>query len=275
VEFSYSLFLVLLLLFPGLCFWLGMRIGDRTDLATPAPERPNSTTTLFLVVLGTIVGHVVGSTFFVIQQAWCGATARCLSVSYDPNIYKALVSGVRTPDGVSDIAVDASFVGMLLIGLAAGAIGYWLARRKLVTDLTDALAFGWLNPAVQAVKAGDAFVAAYVLTKTMHGGLCVAYEGEVQHIALDDDQSVKLVVLNDVDRFLVRVSEAGLQRIDVAASVIGQLHITSDEIANIAFEIFRAPKSDVEAVDAEDEPTAKPPAAKAKKAGSPRSKAAK
>ena len=157
---------------------------------------------------------------------------------------------------MSDFAVDAWLIGMFFIGLAAGAIGFRLVRWKRVTDVTDALAFGWLNSAVQAVKAGDAFVAAYVLTKTMHDGVsegfCVAYEGEVQHLALDEDQSVKHVVLNDVDRFLVSVSKEGLSRIDVPASVIGQLHIKSDQIANIAFEIFRAPTSDVEAVDEED-----------------------
>lgn len=233
-----------------------MRVGDRTDLATPAPERPNSTTTLFLVVLGTILGHIIGSTFFVLQTVWCTTTSFCLSVPYDPNIYKALLLGGRTPEVLSDFAVEAWLVGMLLIGFAAGGIGYWLARQSTVTNVTDALAFGWLKSAVQAVKTGDTFVLAYVLTKTRYEGmseaLFVAYEGEVQHLALDDDQSVKLVVLNDVDRFLVSVSERGVRRIDVAASVIQQLHITSDEIANIALEIFRAPQSDVDAVNAQE-----------------------
>jgi hypothetical protein len=85
-----------------------------------------------------------------------------------------------------------------------------------------------------------------------HEGVCVAYEGVVQQLALDDDQSVKLVILNEVDRFLVKISEAGLDRVDMAASTIEQLHITSSEIANIAFELVRAPKSDVDAVNAEE-----------------------
>jgi len=256
VEFSYSLFLVLLLLFPGLCFWVGMRIGDRTDLASPAPERPNSTGTLFLIVLGTIIGHVVGSTYFVLQEVWCNASELCFPVSYDPNIYKALLQGGHAPEGISDFAVETWLVGILLVGFVASIIGHALVRWQKVTDVTDTLSFGWLNAAVKAVKAGDAFIVAYVLTKTTHEGmsegLSVAYEGEVQHLALDEDQSIKHVVLNEVDRFLVSVSNQGLSRIDVRGSVIEQLHITSDQIANVAFEIFRAPKSAVDEVNAEE-----------------------
>jgi hypothetical protein len=231
---------------------VGVRVGDRTDLASPAPERPNSTGTLFSVVLGTLLGHLLGTTFFALQSEWCARATTCFAVAYDPNVYRALLRGSKTAEHMTDVALEAWLFAMLIVGVLAGLLGYWLARRKFVTDYTDPVAFGWLNPVVQAVKDGDAFVVAYVLTKTSHEGFSVAYEGVVQHLALDEDQSVKLIILGEVDRFLVNVSKRGLKRIDAAASIIEQLHVTADEIANIALEVVRAPKSDVDAVEAEE-----------------------
>ena len=106
-----------------------------------------------------------------------------------------------------------------------------------------------MTPAIQAVKRGDSFVVAYILTSTSHEGASIAYEGTVQQLALDGDQSIKLIVLNDVDRFLVRITTAGLERLDSETTPIAQLQIAGDEIVNVALEIVRAPQQDVAAVD--------------------------
>jgi hypothetical protein len=149
---------------------------------------------------------------------------------------------------------------MLLIGAATGMIAYWLVQREAVSGKTDPIAFGWLNPAVQAVKKEDSFVVVYVLTKTSPECFTIAYEGTVQQLALDEDQSIKFVVLNDVDRFLVKISERGLERVDAPPTPITQLQITAAEIANVALEVVRAPEGDVAALEAEDaaEHAAKP-----------------
>ena len=131
-------------------------------------------------------------------------------------------------------------------------IAHWMVQREAVSGKTDPIAFGWLNPAVQAVKKGDSFVVAYVLTKTSHECFTIAYEGTVQQLALDEDQSIKFVVLNDVDRFLVKISEKGLERVDAPSTPITQLQITAAEIANVALEVVRAPAVDIAAVEAED-----------------------
>ena len=91
-----------------------------------------------------------------------------------------------------------------------------------------------------------------MLTKTSHDGFIVAYEGTVQQLALDEDQSIKLVILNDVDRFLVKISESGLDRVDTSSTPITQLQVTAAEIANVALEVVQAPAADVEAVAQED-----------------------
>lgn len=86
MAFSYSLFLILLLIFPGLCFWAGWRVGERIDFLSPSRDRPNSTLTLFMVVFGTIAGHLLGTGFFAVQASWCRATGLCVGVEFDPNI---------------------------------------------------------------------------------------------------------------------------------------------------------------------------------------------
>ena len=49
--------------------------------------------TLFIVVFGTIGGHLLGTGFFAIQAAWCRATAFCYNPGFDPNIYRAFLRG--------------------------------------------------------------------------------------------------------------------------------------------------------------------------------------
>lgn len=252
MAFSYSLFLALLLLFPGLCFWAGWRAGERTDFLSPTPDRPNSTVTLFIVVFGTIGGHLLGTGFFAIQAAWCRATAFCYNPGFDPNIYRAFLRGAAGARDAPDLALEMWLLAMLLIGAVTGMIAHWMVQREAVSGKTDPIAFGWLNPAVQAVKKGDSFVVAYVLTKTSHECFTIAYEGTVQQLALDEDQSIKFVVLNDVDRFLVKISEKGLERVDAPSTPITQLKITAAEIANVALEVVRAPAVDIAAVEAED-----------------------
>jgi hypothetical protein len=238
-------------------------LGDRTDLLTPAPDRPNSTVTLFVILLGAILGHLLGTTSFVLQRLWCGWTELCFDVAYDPNVYRALLRGGKSSAEASDVALEIWLLAMFLVGLLTGWVGYKLILNKMVRAWADPLAFGWLNPAVQAVKEGNAFVVAYVLTKTSHDGAAVAYEGIVQQLALDEDQSVKLVILSDVDRFVVSISLEGIERKDVEASSIEQLHITAAEIANIAFEVVQVSESHVVAVEEEPHALLGPPDAAA------------
>ena len=229
-----------------------MACGRAHGFSQPTPDKPNSTVTLFIVVFGTIAGHLLGTGFFAAQAAWCRATSLCFDPGFDPNIYRALARGGAGARDASDLALEMWLLTMLLIGAATGLIAHWLVQRDAVSGKTDPIAFGWLNPAVQAVKKGDSFVVAYVLTKTSHECFTIAYEGTVQQLALDEDQSIKLVVLNDVDRFLVKISENGLERVDAPSMPITQLQITAAEIANVALEVVRAPEADLAAVDAED-----------------------
>ena len=246
MTFSYTLFFALILLFPGLCAWAAVRSIERTDLLTPRPDKPNSTATLFVIVMGTIVGHMAGSLAFVVQGLWCGQTKMCFSVAFDPNVYRiAFVAGHGVGD-ITDLAIFAWLLELALVGLTAGWAVDRLARTGWVRRRWDAMDFGWLDRSVREGEDGKSFILGYVVTKNGHDGASVAYEGIVQQLALDDDQVITMLVLSQVDRFLVRITRDGLERADQPHAPIAQMQFHLSEIANIALEVMEYPPADGE-----------------------------
>jgi hypothetical protein len=241
VAFSYTLFLALILLFPGLCAWAALRAVERTDLLTPRPDKPNSTATLFVIVMGTIVGHVVGSFVFVAQGLWCRLTGLCLTVAFDPNVYRIVFTGGRDAGVVTDLAISVWLTELALVGAFAGWFVAKLAGVSWIKTRWDAIDFGWLNKPVGEVEDGKSFILAYVVTKSGHNGATIAYEGIVQQLALDDDQVITMLVLSQVDRFLVRVTDEGVVRIDEPHAPIAQMQFHLSEIANLALEVLEDP----------------------------------
>lgn len=242
MTFSYTLVLALLLLFPGLCAFAGLRSGERTDFLAPRPEKPNSTGTLFVVVSGTIAGHLAGAVLFDLQAIWCRSTGLCVPVAFDPNIYRVLL-GMGHPAGAP---TDGAIAWWIFFLGALGVLTGWAFARASRTAAFkrnfDPVEFGWLDPAVQAVKAGHSVIVAYVVTKTSHDGASIAFEGIVDRLALDDDQKVAMIVLSQVDRFTVTIeSKGGIRRRNGGGRPIAQMQLAASEIANIAFEVLTAP----------------------------------
>jgi hypothetical protein len=133
---------------------------------------------------------------------------------------------------------------LAIAGVLAGLLVAWFARSEWVKDRWDAIDYGWLNPLVQEVRARDAVILAFVMTKTNHQGSIIAYEGMVQQLALDDDQTIRMLVLGRVDRFLVRITAKGVERIDDVHQPIAQMQLHLDEIANVALKVIeRQPAS--------------------------------
>ncbi len=225
-----------------------MRLGraperGATDLLTPRPDKPNSTATLFVIVLGTIIGHMAGSFVFVLQGLWCRVTGVCLTVAFDPNVYRIVFTGGHEAGTVTNLAISAWLTELALVGLLAGWLVSALASVGWVRTRWDAMDFGWLNKPMREVEEGRSFILAYVVTKTAHNGASIAYEGIVQQIAMDDDQVITMLVLSQVDRFLVLVTDAGVERIDDEDShpPIAQMQLHLSEISNVALEVLEDP----------------------------------
>lgn len=239
--FSYTFVLALLLLFPGFCAWAGVRAGQRTDFLSPSPDLPNSTATVGIVVGGTIGGHITGAVLFTAQAWWCQATTRCVGIGFDPNVYRILLSSTHAGSSIPDAAIAWWLLALGLDGVLTGVAAYHLSRWSWLRDRWDRVSFGWLQPAVQAVKTRNSVVVAYVVTKTAHDGAIIAYEGIVRQLAIDADQRVTMIVLERVDRFLLKVTEAGVIRVNAPQSPIAQIQLRDSEIANVALEIVILP----------------------------------
>jgi hypothetical protein len=238
VTFSYTLFLALLLLAPGLAAWAGLRLAERTDILSPAPEKPGSTFSLFVIVLGTLAGHIFMASLFAVQSIWCAHSSACFQTASDPNIYRVILTGSRTASAPSDLGLLWWFVALLVPALAVFLSMRWIGQLTVVRAMLEQASFGWLNPLVQAAKPANSFILAYVVTTVAHEGSHVAYEGIVEQVAFDENRAITMLVLSRCDRFLVKVSGGDVARVDTKHQPIPLIQLDARNFANVALEVF-------------------------------------
>lgn len=238
MSFSYTLFLALLLIAPGLALWAGIRLGERSDLVSQAPEKPGSTFNLFAIVFGALLGHMLMSGAFAAQSLWCQTTELCVSVTFDPNVYRAIIKSEATLKSPADIAVFWWFLSLLSTAVVVGFLGRWLAGRTRIQKILQRVNFGWLYPIVQDALPANRFILAYVVTSLEHEGANVSYEGVVEHVALDESRAITMIALSSCDKFLVKISASSVKRIDIGQTQIPLLQLCGDKIVNVALEIM-------------------------------------
>lgn len=238
MSFSYTLFLALLLLAPGLAVWAGFRFGERPGLISQAPERPGSTISLLVIVFGALIGHLMTAGAFALQALWCDASRLCLAVAFDPNVYRVILTNSRGGIAATDAAFFVWFLALLLPAALVGVASYRASRWSWVRELREQATFGWLKPYIDRARPADSFIIAYVVTTLEHEGSNVAYEGTIESIALDDQRTIVMIVLSDCDRFLVRIGEAGVQRVDLEQTTIPLIQLSGDKLANVALEVL-------------------------------------
>lgn len=239
MSFSYTLFLALLLLAPGLGLWAGLRAGERSELISQSPEKPGSTFSLIVIVFGALLGHILLSALLAVQAEFCRWTSACLPLSFDPNVYRVILTNGRAGRAPGDWAFLCWFLSLLAPALIVGGLAYWASGWRWVRDMREAATFGWLKRWVDLARPSDSFIIAYVVTTLEHEGSNVAYEGIVETIALDDNRAIAMLVLSNCDRFLVRVSGNGVQRIDVDHAPIPLIQLEARNFVNVALEILQ------------------------------------
>lgn len=246
MTFSYTLFLVLLLLAPGFSVWAGLRLGERNELISQAPERPGSTFSLLVIVLGALVGHILLATVLAAQESGCRASSACLAVGFDPNIYRVIMGGDRlrtvgaNTSSLPSWAVLYWLASLLLPAVLTGWTAYRVSQWQRVRVLREQSTLGWLQNWVDQSRQHDRFIIAYVVTTMTHDGAYVAYEGAVVNFALDDNRAIAMIVLAGCDRFLVKITEDGVKRVDAPTS-IGLIQLEARNCLNIALELFGDP----------------------------------
>lgn len=235
MTFGYTLLGGLLLLLPGFAAYLGQRLGE-TGLVSPRPDQPSSTLTIFIVVFFALLFHAIGAGLFALNE-FIAHSHHIVTLAYDPNPYRMLWAG-KAPRGMSGIGFAWDLLYLVLLTVAAGAVTEWMSRRIPITAISAPLRFGWLLPIAKQVEAGSHVVIGYVLTTTGHDGAWIAYEGIVRRLALDDDDAIQMIVLEQCDRFVVRIIDGKVERVDSDADTIALIQLRDKQIANYALEVL-------------------------------------
>ena len=236
MTWGFSLLGALLLLFPGFCAWLGLRRGSRLDYLSPLPDKPNSTYTLFVVLLGALLAHTLGASLFAVQEIYCRFLP-CLRVGVDPDVYKAILRHDQALAGSSaGIALALQF--FIALGAVTAVAFHRAARSASLAKVIRPELHGWVRSIAEAAADPKKVVTAFVLTKTGHDGRFAAYEGMAQQLTLDEDQAVAMIVLAGVDRFLVEIADTTMRRLDTEGRSMSLIQLQKTEIANVAFDII-------------------------------------
>lgn len=142
MSFSYTLFLALLLLAPGLGVWIGLRVGERNELISQAPEKTGSTSSLLTIVFGALAGHILLSTLYVVQSLWCRHIGLCFTVSFDPNVFRVILTNGKSSVSAPDIAFLSWFFSLLLPAIMVSGLSYFASSLKWVRNQRETSTFG-------------------------------------------------------------------------------------------------------------------------------------
>lgn len=236
MTFGYTLLGALMLLLPGFAGYYGTRLGEAGNLVSPRPDRPNSTFTIFIVVFLALLAHTIGAGFFAVNER-LASWQTLVYLSHDPNPYRLLWTG-KAPFNMSGQAFALDLLYLVILTAGSGITGEWLSRKSPVTAASAPLRFGWLLPIARQVEAGSHVVIGYVLTTTGHDGAWIAYEGMVRRLALNDDDAIEMIVLEQCDRFVVRIVDGKVERIDSDAQTIELIQLRDGQVANYALEVI-------------------------------------
>lgn len=237
MTFGYALLGALLLLLPGFAGYYGTRLGEASDLVSPRPDRPNSNQTIFLVVFIALLAHTVGALVFGVNEVIASYGGRVVTLLIEPNPYR-IFWRAKAPGGLSGAGFAWELIYSLTLTVSTGLIFQKLAHRNPVTTVTAPLRFGWLLPIARQVEAGSHVAIGYVLTTMGHDGAWIAYEGIVRRLALNDDDAIEMIVLEQCDRFVVRLVEGKVERVDTEGQTIELIQLRNDQVANYALEVL-------------------------------------
>jgi hypothetical protein len=234
MTFSFALLGALVLLLPGFAGYYGLRVGEATNLVSPYPDRPNSNQTIFIVVLLALFAHMAGSILFTLND-FIALRASPIIVPFETNPYRALWFG-RLPDRFSSAALTWELCYFCGLTIATGWVLRTLARTNRMGGLLSSLRFGWLQPMARQIEAGSHVVIGYVMTRLGHDGAWIAYEGIVRRLALTDDDAIEMIILEQCDRFVVRIVDGRVERVNSEGQTIALIQLRNDQVANYALE---------------------------------------
>ena len=256
MSLTFNLILALFLLAPGLGMFAGVYTGGRAPFR-PAPAEPGSIHALALVSIGALLCHALGAWLFVAMEAHCNVRT-CIPVDFDPNPYETILdlrealatkSPVKTPPTpLSSSGVAWLFTGLLIIGFVGFLIGLLAMVIVNRTGMMRATVYGWADEVLRGADTKAHVFTAYVLTDTETDGNLLGYEGSLIDMRQSPSGEIRVVVLKDVEPFVVQMKgdSARRQKVESAGEkspdLINVLTIEGANIKNIAFRAFLDPR---------------------------------
>lgn len=238
MTLSYTLFLALLLLAPGIATWAGLQFGAPLVMITRAPERPGSTTTLAIVVFGAMVGHFLLSCLLTLMDYVCSHTASCVATQFDPNVYRVIITGAKAQPGMPAVAYTWWLFALILPSILMALILGLLVRSRRFARWFEPVTFGWLLPLIEKSSKPNRTIIAWVVTSIEREGCNIGYVGHVGQLSFDENKAVTMLTLRECDMFLLRNTGETIMRLPVQRKPIPLLHLQAKDIANIAFEVI-------------------------------------
>ena len=210
------------------------RFRSRTGIGS-APPQPGSVVAISVIGFGALVVHVGWAFLSAVNDAWCEAS-ECLTVSFEPNVYKTLFAAGDTLTKLS--ASDATWVlvATLLLTIGAYLIASGFETTSFGRERLRGLQYGWLADLVELAEVEGRFTTAFVVTTATHDGAALGYEGFLENLAVNADKEITSLTLLDVSRFTLNIKEA--RRTDIDARLIPRLYLPRSSIQNVAFNVF-------------------------------------
>lgn len=222
---SLGLVFALFLLAPGLSFFAGLFLGEHRGGVQPAPPPPGSLTALVLVGMSALAVHALGA----VALAFAATIGR---VQFD-FFAEAAATARGAPNGARGMAVALGYL------LALSVAGYLAARAAYGFNWVRRSLYGWMADSIERSRRTDRYVSAYVLSAVTHDRVRLGYQGLVENVMLDSDREIESLVLLDVSRFTLRLSDHGhVYTRRHEGDALPRLHLDHTQIGNIVFDVF-------------------------------------
>lgn len=236
-PFSLNLLLVVLLLLPGLVFFVA-EYQDQPYVRRRAMPTTASLAVLTAVPLAALIAHTSAAVAFWAAEA-IGRAVLLFPTPFDPNPYRLMF--VVREEAPSSAAITYLLGYLLTLSTMPALIVEVRAGLRKGRELDPEKKDGedWLSYLLRLSAPDDAFLVCYVLTTFGPDDEKVGYDGVVVGLQLDDRGEVASVTLDECYTFRLHIGRDGLKREpDERETPLRYVTICQDEIINTSFEVI-------------------------------------
>lgn len=225
-----ALFLVLS---PGFLFIAGTYFAPLTYPTRIDLQRGVVVDTAIFVVVSAMLHGIIGVPFLFLVNHWSSCNVvRSLAADASLTMARAGAGRCSVPWDFAALAIYSAL--LCVVAIALGRLVAWLLARS------PRFFYAVYGPYYEVVSS-KAYVIADVMTKTIHDGRALVYEGELIELSLNGSRGINFVCLQGASRFYVSLSRDAartsarnqFQSIDKNSRPISRITIPGSEIVNL------------------------------------------